>query len=151
MDEAQQRVGTDAPLSKDGSYVDSPFNSDKRTGYGLSGDRDRDEESSFLHRLNDNLGEVAVESGSQLVSEVRVSIQGKSENSVRSANVEFLHTASKEGLRIISLGMEKAIGKTGNPSGQENYLHGSIGLENETLILIQLIAVSYLLCACSSL
>ena len=121
LDEAQQRVGTDAPSSKDGTYVDFPFSSERSPGYVISRnrDRDRDVESSLLHRLHDNLGEATVESGSEIGSEILVPKQRKSENTFRSANVEFLHRASKEGLRIISLGMEKAIGQAGNLSGQE--------------------------------
>ena len=123
LDEAQQRVGTDTPSSKDETYVDFPFSSERSPGYVISRnrdrDRDRDVEFSLLHRLHDNLGEATVESGNEIGSEILVPKQRKSENTFRSANVEFLHRASKEGLRIISLGMEKAIGQAGNPSGQE--------------------------------
>ena len=60
--------------------------------------------------------------GSNLDSEVRtVALEGsKNPNQgLRSANVQFLHTASKEGLRVISLGMEKAIRQADRRSGED--------------------------------
>ena len=109
LEEAQQRVGGDPSAATGGIYEDPLLTSDRRTGYGFS-------DLSLPLRAADSAGG-GERGGMDLDPEVRVVAQDRGRN-LRSANVQFLHTASKEGLRVISLGMEKAVRQTDNRSGK---------------------------------
>ena len=109
LEEAQQRVGGDVSTTGTGVYDDPLLTTtaDKSTGYGFS---------DLSLPFTSPLSPVDINVRMDPDPEVRAVTQDRN-RSLRSANVQFLYTASKEGLRVISLGMEKAVRQADKRSG----------------------------------